>query len=869
MKLNTTAPATVGTFARTWLLLPNALRRIFSTALLPAVSLSSVNAQIPRANEPPKFITLTSEWHGFKREVMDRDGDGWDDMWRIICRINHRDKTKDTDLDGVTDYEEMILNRDPNVKGPLPAAPLTPEEIARYEAQVAVQKASEKARLEREWPVKQAELAQTTRQTFDGKAADPEFVRNDDAKQKQAVAKRLADGIAAEPALERALNDIAAKYGIPRAGINVDGKGWTLIGESPSGPVYVETQNARSADTIRADDLWPAGLHSWQNTALTRNLTGNGITTSIFEAGTAPGILTTHQEFGGRATQIGTVTAGNHATAVADVIAGGGVLDVIRNSVNQGKMLRGVAYQSNIRGHGLSGFITNTANAVTAGHRFSNHSYGLPGGWDIASDGVNYYWYWHRASFIEDTRFGLYSPADATVGAGISSKEIDEFVHTTQVQLPVYAAGNPNNFGPGAPTFYYTVINNQLTWTNAERDWLNGDSGGYDTVLAPGTAKNVLTVGSILDVTSSTVYLSSFSGTGPTDDGRIKPDVVAVGQRNTALGQGSSLFLARTGSNSAYYDGVSADSGGTVDQMGTSFAAPQVQGALALAQQRRAQLFPTAGPLLASTWRALIIHTAAELGAPGPDYKYGWGIADTVRVVETLEADATLGRGALIKEFEIAQGQPKSFLVELPANTAGTWTVAWSDPAGNPPALDTLEEPYLPTAILVNNLDLTVQNLGTGTTHYPWILNPDLGNETSAARSAAATTGVDNLNNVERIDIAASSQARTFRVTVTPQGTITSGPQKVSLIITGAVPVAPAIVSFGSSGNPNNANEMAHTLKTDPGAYFTVQSSTELTTGTWSDVSGSTVLATGEQTTVLINRNPAESRRFWRLRRGQ
>ena len=84
-----------------------------------------------------------------------------------------------------------------------------------------------------------------------------------------------------------------------------------------------------------------------------------------------------------------------------------------------------------------------------------------------------------------------------------------------------------------------------------------------------------------------------------------------------------------------------------------------------------------------------------------------------------------------------------------------------------------------------------------------------------------------------------------------------------------APPVAPSPVSFASSGNPNNANEMAHTLKTDPGAYFTVQISTELTTGTWSDVSGSTVLATGEQTTVLLNLNPAENRRFWRLRRGQ
>ncbi|MBL9132337.1 MAG: S8 family serine peptidase [Verrucomicrobiaceae bacterium] len=822
------------------------------------------------------FLSAQTETVKPKRTIVERYAhqdikprNGYDDSWEKKYPAFTADPKGDPDGDGIDNWTEMLDGTDPTRANKPGEIFVSAAELQKQAEAAAVAQAKKV----QEWPAKQAELAQTARLTFDGKDADPEFVRNDDGKQQQAVAKRLADGMAARPVLERELNDIATKYGIPRDGTDASGRGWTLIGESPAGPVKVVTQNARAADAIRADDLWPAGLHSWQNTALTRNLTGSGITTSIFEAGNTPGILTGHSEFQGRAAQAFSVTAGNHATSVADVIAGGGVLDVFRNSVNQGKMLRGVAYQSSVLGYDLFDFVTDTASSVSAGHRFSNHSYGLPGGWYVDLFLVNgvptYLWVWNHNAFTEDPRLGLYSPPSAQVGPGLSSKEMDEFVFTTQVQLPVFAAGNPNNIGPGAlpSPFYVTYVNGSPAASTATRDWVNGDDG-YDTVLPPGTAKNVLTVGSIRDVISSTVTLSSFSGTGPTDDGRIKPDVVAVGERNTGLGQGGSLFLAHAGSSSAYYDGNAADSQGTVNISGTSFASPQVQGGLALAQQRRAQLLPTAGPLAASTWRAAAIHAAQDIGAGGPDYQYGWGIFDAVGLVEIIEADAALGRGTLIKEFEIAQGQPKVFFVILPANVAGRLTLAWSDPAGNPAnALDTAVD--VTTSMLVNDINLSAQDMGSGATRQPWVLNPDLVNESAAARSAAATTGVDNRNNVERIDIAATSQARTFKITIAPQGTITSGPQKVSLVITGAEPVKPRPESFGFSGNPNNAQEMAMVFATDPGAYFTVQTSTDLLNGTWSDVSGSSFLAAGVQSTVLVNQNTSETRRFWKLRRGQ
>lgn len=71
-------------------------------------------------------------------------------------------------------------------------------------------------------------------------------------------------------------------------------------------------------------------------------------------------------------------------------------------------------------------------------------------------------------------------------------------------------------------------------------------------ITAPGDANDVLTVGSV----TSEITLSNFSSVGPTADGRIKPDVVAMG---------SQTIIA--GINGGLYQGS-----------GTSFAAPIIAG---------------------------------------------------------------------------------------------------------------------------------------------------------------------------------------------------------------------------------------------------------------------------------------------------
>ena len=842
------------------------------SATLLSIMLTTASYGQPKDPEPAANTgNLTvKDFLGDERVIFDGDGDGWDDLWSAMYpEFKDRSKTADADGDGVSNYDEMILWRDPLVKGPLPSKP-TAEETAENARLAKIAQVEAKARKEREWPARKAALALTLRPLFEGKEADPDNIRNDSAAQKQAALQRLAEAKARSAENKTTLERIAAKYGIEREGTDKNQKGWTLVGDSPAGPILMTTQDARSSDSINADDLWPIGLYPWQMPALTRNLTGAGVTTAIFEAGVAPGILTTHQEFDGRATQVGVATAGNHATAVADAIAGGGVVDVTRGGPTLGRLLRGVAYQSLIRGNPLDNFQVNSTTSAVGGQRFSNHSYGASGGWETVTLGGVTYWFWPFNDFAEDPRLGMYSSASL---AGISSVDLDSFVRTNLTQLPVFASGNPNNYGPNIPlTSYVTAIGGFYTVSSTIRDWFNGDDGGYDTVISPATAKNVLSVGSIIDLNGAAAIISTFSGTGPTDDGRIKPDLVAVGQRNTALGLGSSLFLANAGGIASYYNGITPDSEGNTSYQGTSFAAPQVTGALALAQQRRTQLYPLAGPLRASTWRALAINSAAEIGAPGPDFKYGWGRYDAVAVNEGLEADARIGRGSMIKEFDVIQGQPIEFLVTLAAATPAIFTLAWDDPAGTPAPSNTVVDS--PTKMLVNDLDITVIEQDSAITRYPWILNPDLAGRSAALRGAPAVNTViagviprDDRNNVERVNIVATAQVRTLRVRVAPMGNLQGGVQRVSLVLSGARPAPPTNISLISTQNPNNADEMALTLATDSGGFFTVTSSIDLIT--WADIPNSSFQATGVLSTVLVNKNPQQEKLFWRLRSGQ
>src|SRR5215217_1446493 len=228
---------------------------------------------------------------------------------------------------------------------------------------------------------------------------------------------------------------------------------------------------------------------------------------------------------------------------------------------------------------------------------------------------------------------------------------------------------------------------------------------GYGTLLGGyQSAKNVLTVGA----TNDTGFIWNGSSRGPVKDGRVKPEVVAMGE---------GVISSRP--TNTYSIGF-----------GTSMAAPAVSGGLALLYQRYRQLNGNVNPKN-GLMKAIVCNGAADIGTIGPDYQYGYGGLNLLRSVEMVEK----------KSYFIANSTnttTNSHNVTVPANTAHLKVMLyWNDPAAS----------LLSNKTLVNDLDLKVTDPSFAVI-LPKILDtsaPNVGN--------IATTGVDHLNNLEQVVI--------------------------------------------------------------------------------------------------------------------
>jgi subtilisin-like proprotein convertase family protein len=210
---------------------------------------------------------------------------------------------------------------------------------------------------------------------------------------------------------------------------------------------------------------------------------------------------------------------------------------------------------------------------------------------------------------------------------------------------------------------------------------------GFDSLPPDSTNKNLLVVGA----TDSDGDLTGFSSRGPTDDGRVKPDLCADGQN---------LYSTLPG-------------GGYGRMSGTSMATPSVTGMVTLL----AQLFKREHRDL--RWapdmtRAVLIHTVNDVFHRGPDYRHGWGNADARAAAELILADAAapgtrLVRGAVREgetwqvELEVGAGAPE-------LKVTATWLDAYSDSTAD--------------KRLVHDLDLELVS-PSGQVHLPWTLDPE------------------------------------------------------------------------------------------------------------------------------------------------
>jgi hypothetical protein len=284
----------------------------------------------------------------------------------------------------------------------------------------------------------------------------------------------------------------------------------------------------------------------------------------------------------------------------------------------------------------------------------------------------------------------------------------------------------------------------------------NDGTAGATSIGAPGTAKNVLTVGATENVRDEGVAdgcgvsqannaddIATFSSRGPTTDSRTKPDIMAPGTHVQGPASQDPGYTG-TGVCTKYYP-----AGQTLYawSSGTSHSAPAVAGATSLIWEYYGRVLNPGQTPSPAMIKALVVNTPRYLNGSGtggtlPSNNQGWGDVDL----------ATLTDGSdhlLVDQTQILSATGATYQTEgrvastsLPFHVSLVWTDAPGATTGN---------------AYVNNLDLEVTVDG----------NTYKGNVFSGANSIPGGTA-DARNNVENVFIPAGVSGKfTVRVTAT------------------------------------------------------------------------------------------------------
>jgi subtilisin family serine protease len=477
-------------------------------------------------------------------------------------------------------------------------------------------------------------------------------------------------------------------------------------------PIYFTTDNTESGTTINANALYTAG-------ELGLNLSGMGMIAGVWDGGK---VRSTHQEFNNDRILLGDgyATLSSHATHVSGIIM----------SVGIDSKSKGIAYKGIAKTFYWDSDILEMAAFAADGFLVSNHSYG------------------YTISGLANWRFGAYDQTSADYDM------LSELFPYYQI---VVSAGNSRN-----------LVHPQIT-----------AKIGYDLLTGSTLSKNCLVVGAVNYVYNyadpSNVIISSFSNYGPTDDGRIKPDVVAQGVQ----------VYSTTSISDVSYDSFN----------GTSMAAPAITGLIMLLQEYYKNLNGVF--MKAASVRGLICHTANEAGFwLGPDYESGWGLANGKEAAKLISYN---GSKSIIKEETLIESVPYTKKITVNTTQPLSVSIAWTDPVGVITASGVEDSR---NSVLVNNLDLKV--FKDDVIYYPWKL--DVANPQSPA-----TNNSDNeVDNIEKVFIE-NAEPGTYTIQVTHKGALLNGSQEFSLIADGQTATTLAssefLINDGFRIYPNPAQE--------------------------------------------------------------
>ncbi|MFN3757014.1 MAG: S8 family serine peptidase [Flavobacterium sp.] len=484
------------------------------------------------------------------------------------------------------------------------------------------------------------------------------------------------------------------------------------MGFLPDGtPLYYSINNTDAAASTRTNHLNSGG-------SLNLNLNGEGMTVGVWDGGPT---RISHVEFGERAVVgDGAFNLNNnsfHATHVSGTVGATGI----------NPLAKGMAPNVQLRTFDWNNDLAEVINEAQNGLLLSNHSYGIP---------VN--------SVSQQPWFiGAYSQ---------QARAWDQVAYAAPYYLMVTSAGNDgNNTNPEPSTAGY--------------DKLNGNKNAKNNlVIANARDANVDADGNLIFV-----QINQGSSQGPSDDGRIKPDIA---------GNGTGLFSTNSPTDTSY-----------TTLTGTSMSGPNVMGTLALLQQYHNQ--KNGRFMRAATLKGLVCHTADDAGIPGPDPNFGWGLLNAKNAANAITND---GLQSWISEETLKNGETFTMTVNTLPLTPLKASITWTDVPGTANS-GVLNDP---TPALVNDLDIRITQ--GNDIFYPWKLQ--------ANASLPALRNADNtVDTVELVQIDAPNSGP-YTITVNHKGTLVNDTQRFSLVITG-ITNSFALLNDGETEKTVCSNETA------------------------------------------------------------
>ncbi|MFP4142626.1 MAG: S8 family serine peptidase [Thermoplasmata archaeon] len=384
---------------------------------------------------------------------------------------------------------------------------------------------------------------------------------------------------------------------------------------------------------------------------------------------------------------------------------------------------------------------------------------------------------------------------------GDSSDNLDIPSDYSEIFSPAYDDGarvHSNSWG-GSDSSYTSDAEevDEFMWNNKDMLILyaNGNSGdSSNTIGTPATAKNIVSVGASSGEGSSTEDMADFSSRGPTDDGRLKPTIVAPG----------------TEIMSADSDGdLSTDNDGYTSMQGTSMATPITSGSVAMVREYFVDGHYPEGTISdpsAALLKSVLVNGAEEISGSGayedsnsyPNNDQGWGKID---LENSLEFD---GDNKNLKVYDetsgISTGTTENYTVNVEDTSEPLQvTMAYTDYPGSTTA----------DKALVNDLNLKV-TAPDGSVYK--------GNVFDGYDPGQSTTDgeYDDLNPLENV-LRLEPQSGEYKIEVIGEN-IPNGPQPFALAVTGGL--------GAGDGSPNaNFDYSPTNPEPDETVEFTDQSS--------------------------------------------